>query len=289
MKFEFGDLYRFIVSLGIFLISSAFVFPWLFLKEKLELNTDAICKISSLDCDVAHTKKEIIHYILKSIPVISPVFFIVGILVVIFGVAKWRKNQLLLDEQIKIEHDLKQASLRPATQDEIIDKLESEIIESEPEVSCVNNFSEKVSVWERMEDKIAEKLTNTNVGNGLERNVIIANHEVDFIIKGNLFRRDCLIEVKYIRKGFNFGWLKEVFLKHLYKKSLYEQFRGKKAIALVLILIEDGVFSKDKYEELQTRLIQSNVYHDKNDRIKIFPVSQFMNIEASKMDSVLFG
>ncbi|HBW7815502.1 TPA: hypothetical protein MFF94_002035 [Klebsiella pneumoniae] len=164
---------------------------WLFLKEKLELNTDAICKISSLDCDVAHTKKEIIYYILKSIPVISPVFFIVGILVVIFGVAKWRKNQLLLDEQIKIEHDLKQASLRPATQDEIIDK--------------------------------------------------------------------------------------------------YEQFRGKKAIALVLILIEDGVFSKDKYEELQTRLIQSNVYHDKNDRIKIFPVSQFMNIEASKMDSVLFG
>jgi len=57
----------------------------------------------------------------------------------------------------------------------------------------------------------------------------------------------------------------------------------------VLILIEDGVFSKDKYEELQTRLIQSNIYHDKNDKIKIFPVSQFMNIEASKMDSVLFG
>ncbi len=59
MKFEFGNLYRFIVSLGVFLISSAFVFPWLFLKEKLELNTDAICKISSLDCDVAHTKKKL--------------------------------------------------------------------------------------------------------------------------------------------------------------------------------------------------------------------------------------
>jgi len=58
MKFEFGDLYRFIVSLGIFLISSAFVFPWLFLKEKLELNTDAICKISSLDVMLRIQKKK---------------------------------------------------------------------------------------------------------------------------------------------------------------------------------------------------------------------------------------
>lgn len=90
-----------------FLISSAFVFPWLFLKEKLELNTDAICKISSLDCNIAHTKKEIIYYILKSIPVISPVFFIVGELVVILGVEEWRKNELLLDVKIKIDHDLK--------------------------------------------------------------------------------------------------------------------------------------------------------------------------------------
>lgn len=79
-----------------------------------------------------------------------------------------------------------------------------------------------------MEDKIAEKLTNTNVGNELERNVIIANHEVDFIIKGNFFRGDCLVEVKYIRKGFNFGWLKEVFLKHLYKKAYMNSSEEKK-------------------------------------------------------------
>jgi hypothetical protein len=288
MKFEFGDLYRFIVSLGMFLISSAFVFPWLFLKEKLELNTDSICKIQSLDCDVAHTKKEIIYYTLKLIPFISPAFFIAGILVVIFGVLKWRRNQLLLDEQIKIEHDLKQASLRPATEDETIEKYRNEIIESEPEVNNMNNLSERVSVWERMEDKVAEKLTNSNVGNGLERNVSIANHEVDFIIKRNYFRNDCLVEVKYIRRGFNFSWLKEVFLKHRYKKSLYEQFRGKKASTLLLILIEDAAFKKDKYEKLQTRLIESNLDSDKNDKIKIIPVSQFLNIEASKMESVLF-
>lgn len=52
-------------------------------------------------------KKEIIYYILKSIPVISPVFFIVGELVVILGVEEWRKNELLLDVKIKIDHDLK--------------------------------------------------------------------------------------------------------------------------------------------------------------------------------------
>ncbi|PQQ40023.1 hypothetical protein C6H65_17575 [Photorhabdus luminescens] len=60
MKFEFGDLYRFIVLFGMFLISSAFVFPWLFLKEKLELNTDVICKMQSLDCNIVHKNKKLL-------------------------------------------------------------------------------------------------------------------------------------------------------------------------------------------------------------------------------------
>ncbi|PQQ40026.1 hypothetical protein C6H65_17595 [Photorhabdus luminescens] len=46
---------------------------------------------------------------------------------------------------------------------------------------------------------------------------------------------------------------------------------------------------KVKYEELQSRLIKSVLNSDKDDKIKIIPVSQFMNIEPSKMDSVLFG
>ena len=92
MKFEFGDLYRFIVSLGIFLISSAFVFPWLFLKEKLDLNNGISCITENIDCDVLSIKKEILYWILKSIPFFSIVFFLLGIVVVIYGLVKWRKN-----------------------------------------------------------------------------------------------------------------------------------------------------------------------------------------------------
>lgn len=289
MKFEFGDLYRFIVSLGIFLISSAFVFPWLFLKEKLDLNNGISCITENIDCDVLSIKKEILYWILKSIPFFSIVFFLLGIVVVIYGLVKWRKNQLLLDEQIRIEHDLKQASVRGSTEDEIIDKLEKEIIESEPEIDSLNVLARKINVWESMEDKVAEKLVNTNVGKGLERNILIANHEIDFVIKRGYFKKDCIVELKYIRKGFNFGWLKEVFLKHLYKKSLYTQFRGRNVGTLLLVLVDDKVFNKEKYEELQTRLINSGLGSGVDDKVKIYPVSQFMKIDSDKMESALFS
>ncbi|ELD3251389.1 hypothetical protein KC248_16445 [Klebsiella michiganensis] len=289
MKFEFGDLYRFIVSLGIFLISSAFVFPWLFLKEKLDLNNGISCITENIDCDVLSIKKEILYWILKSIPFFSIVFFLLGIVVVIYGLVKWRKNQLLLDEQIRIEHDLKQASVRVSTEDEIIDKLEKEIIESEPEIDSLNVLARKINVWESMEDKVAEKLVNTNVGKGLERNILIANHEIDFVIKRGYFKKDCIVELKYIRKGFNFGWLKEVFLKHLYKKSLYTQFRGRSVGTLLLVLVDDKVFNKEKYEELQTRLINSGLGSGVDDKVKIYPVSQFMKIDSDRMESALFS
>lgn len=37
MKFEFGDLYRFVVSLGVVLVSISILVPWLFLKEPFDL------------------------------------------------------------------------------------------------------------------------------------------------------------------------------------------------------------------------------------------------------------
>ncbi|EPP6745300.1 hypothetical protein ACUU3S_004085, partial [Cronobacter dublinensis] len=273
----------------IFLISSAFVFPWLFLKEKLDLNNDISCITENIDCDVLSIKKEILYWILKSIPFFSIVFFLLGIVVVIYGLVKWRKNQLLLDEQIRIEHDLKQASVRVSTEDEIIDKLEKEIIESEPEIDSLNVLAREINVWESMEDKVAEKLVNTNVGKGLERNILIANHEIDFVIKRGYFKKDCIVELKYIRKGFNFGWLKEVFLKHLYKKSLYTQFRGRSVGTLLLVLVDDKVFNKEKYEELQTRLINSGLGSGVDDKVKIYPVSQFMKIDSDRMESALFS
>ena len=37
MRFEFGDLYKFVVSLGVILVTLAVLGPWLFLREPFDL------------------------------------------------------------------------------------------------------------------------------------------------------------------------------------------------------------------------------------------------------------
>ena len=48
---------------------------------------------------------------------------------------------------------------------------------------------------------------------------MVAGVELDILLQGKkLLAKDCIVEVKYIRKGFNFGWLREAFLKNIYAK-----------------------------------------------------------------------
>jgi hypothetical protein len=75
MKFEFGDLYKFVVSLGVVLISLSVLAPWLFLKEPFDLfKTDAELKaVTEVARAAILSRQESVAFILKFIPWFSTV------------------------------------------------------------------------------------------------------------------------------------------------------------------------------------------------------------------------
>ncbi|WP_460206294.1 hypothetical protein [Klebsiella pneumoniae] len=290
MKFEFGDLYKFIVSLGMFLVSSAFVVPWLFLKEKFDfpLVSDVLCKNAELSCKIINIKKTLVYYILSLTPWISTIFFLTGGIVIVYGIRKWKANQLLLDEQAKIEFDIKKASFRSSTDDEIIIKQEQEIIEFESKDLSRSSYFEGVKAYTYIEKKVQEKLASSYGEYEIERNMRLADTSIDYIIKRKRLQKDFLIELKYIRKGFNYGWLKESFLRNIYKRNMYKQFRDKKAISLLLVLVDDDVFDEVKYSKLSERLVNNNTSANVDDHVCIYSVGEFMRMSKLDLDKYIF-
>ena len=78
-KIEFSDLYRFLTSIGLIFIASAFLIPWLFMKQEL-----GVISISEYN-DLIHSSKELVDnrinlnlLVIKALPFISMVFFIFG-------------------------------------------------------------------------------------------------------------------------------------------------------------------------------------------------------------------
>lgn len=290
MKFEFGDLYKFIVSLGMLLVSSAFVVPWLFLKEKFDfpLVSDVLCKNAELSCKIINIKKTLVYYILSLTPWISTIFFLTGGIVIVYGIRKWKANQLLLDEQAKIEFDIKKASFRSSTDDEIIIKQEQEIIEFESKDLSRSSYFEGVKAYTYIEKKVQEKLASSYGEYEIERNMRLADTSIDYIIKRKRLQKDFLIELKYIRKGFNYGWLKESFLRNIYKRNMYKQFRDKKAISLLLVLVDDNVFDEVKYSKLSERLVNNNTSANVDDHVCIYSVGEFMRMSKLDLDKYIF-
>lgn len=261
MKFEFGDLYKFTVSLGVVLITLAILAPWLFLKEPFDLfQTETEIKaLTSIAQSAIAKRQATVSFIIEYIPWFSAIGSLAGSIFIYIGLKNWYRNQLHLDEQTRLDVEIKKQSLRDATKDEIEEKETAEYAaqkvaeDSNLETYQVNSFRGQYS---EIEDLVYTKLASIFKNKyKVSHNQMIAGMELDILLQGkSMLAKDYIVEVKYIRKGFNFGWLREAFLKNIYAKSVYSQLTNKSPNTLLLIVIDSNAYDEDKYNRLLQKL-----------------------------------
>src|SRR3546814_10851802 len=95
MKFEFGDLYKFVVSLGVVLISLSVLAPWLFLREAFDLfKTEIELKtVTEVARAAIASRQEATAFILRFIPWFSAVGSVCGSVLIVVGLKKWRSEE----------------------------------------------------------------------------------------------------------------------------------------------------------------------------------------------------
>jgi len=285
MKFEFGDLYKFIVSLGVVLITLSVTTPWLFLREPFDLfKTHAeIQALTPIAQDIIEKRQSLISFIFTFIPWFSSIASLVGTVFIYIGLKKWQVNQEHLDKQTMIESKLKENALRDSTPDEIDEKQrkETEELEQTEQASIPptqqNSFRRSYSqiettVFNRMSKIYSKKYK-------VSQNKMIAGFELDVLFEGKSFlAKDYIVEVKYIRKGFNFGWLNESFLRNLHAQNVYAKITNKAANTLLLIIMVDEAYDENKYEKLLKRLKSNELYRKGKDMVQILTEKELENI-----------
>ena len=285
MKFEFGDLYKFTVSLGVVLITISIMAPWLFLKEPFDLFRPAseINALSEIAKAIVVKRQNTVSFIVEFIPWFSSIGSVAGFIFICLGLKNWHRNQVHIDEQTRLDVEIKKQSLRDATKDEIEEKETAEYEdlkvagESTSEAYIVNSFRGQYS---EIEELVYTKFLNLYKNRyEVSHNKMIADVELDILVKGkSMGTKDYIVEVKYIRKGFNFGWLRQAYLRNIYAKSVYSQFTNRLPNTLLLIVIDTDAYDEDKYNRLLQRLRDEAVGRRGKDTVSIITKQELMSL-----------
>jgi len=259
-QLEYGDFYKFVASAGIALIAGAVAVPWLFLREPFDLAIDA-SKLKTLtpvaQSAVMH-RQGIVAGILPFFPWVSGVLASLGLVLVIWGLLRWHKRQQIRDRgeeaaTKKAEHELQQMTTKEV---EAKARQELESVEEEPQQpQAVEPVSAPVSAF-----LDAERALYARMKECLGPNAQMMTHrrtrdvEYDAVLLLRSGER-VIVEVKYIRKGFNQGWLAESVKELTAKTALYaSRFSTASRAVLIVILASPNSIFVEKLEKFKERL-----------------------------------
>jgi hypothetical protein len=129
-KFEFGDLNRFLVSLGLALIASSVALAWLFFREPFDLTIpiDTLQKMTPLARSVVERRQAMMGSVLTVLPWASGAGTIGGALLVLYGLWRWipyQRDYELLQRtaRLRAEHEYRQM-----TSAEVVERARQDVV-----------------------------------------------------------------------------------------------------------------------------------------------------------------
>ena len=265
-QLEYGDFYKFVASAGIALIAGAVGVPWLFLREPFDLNVDTskLRTLTPIAQSAVMHRQLLVAHVLPWLPWFPLVVAILGLALATWGLERWHGRQKIRDRgedaaTKKAEHELRQMSTKEvearARQElESVEEPSQAIGPAEHVPAPVNSVNAYLRAERALYAKVSDCLgPNVHV----ETNMRAGNVEYDAIVRLGSGER-VILEIKYIRKGFNYGWLAESVQGLTAKTALYAaKFARTSHVRSVLIIVlasRNDIFV-EKIEQFKRRLL----------------------------------
>ncbi len=296
MKIEFDDLYKFLVSIGLGLIISSVVIPWIILREPYDLLVNQVTYDTLLEKskEIINYRLDILLYSTKTIMSIFALLFIGGLLLVGIGVYKWYKNkQRILDRHYSNYLFTIQEQFTNKSKREVEKEKKLELLDQQKEPPYVIRTSNNISkankeVYKR--SVMNEKLLINNINN-----TFVETHEVQINKKYNDVMLDLLlfgkqvnipsyvIEVKYIYKGYRADWLIEVALRTLYSaKILFTELKLWEIKPIIIIIGPRNIILSKEQLNIFSRVKESLMNNKQNVQIINVPEEEINTIDIRK-------
>lgn len=242
-KIEYGDINKFLVSIGLVLIGLSILSPYLYLKEDFgiylsQTDFDSLQdSVKELILDKQNKVKNL-QSLFFCIPIVLSVF---GVLFLIIGLYRWFSRQEKIDEKFDIELDKLKLEIKSLTQEEREEKVIQEVKEIELDEKTELNETQKIvfNKYIAIEESIAEHFKNYNSQNFeiLSQQKMGNKFRIDILLRAkNKGFADRIVEVKY----FNDKLSESIISSTLHKLSSYVTYyknATNKVVVPVLIIV----------------------------------------------------
>lgn len=259
-KLKYDSLYKFIVSIGIVII----ILPFIFIFSLLNNNDIILVKENDIN-QLTNTAKDIIlleqnyKYIILSNPIIFTVivliFFIVGFLIVWYGIIQWKdKVQKYEDKSRELSNKLLEKQIKSLTIEEKEEKIKEDIEISglETQSNKSNNFSNRQQIFNyiNIQEKAYKIIRKEFKNYKIFEEVRLEKQMYDCIALdiSDYASYDYIFEIKYFStiKAIK-GKIKKLELMMLEKELLYYN-NSKRNVKTILIIIVENFSEKDQLE-----------------------------------------
>jgi hypothetical protein len=253
-KLEYSDLYKFLVSLGIVLVTLSLFIPWLFLHESF----DASLKDSEI-AELTATAQALIRYrqytalwFVQNIWWISILLAIGGLVSLILGLVLWVRRQRLADQReefetrkVGLEVEKLRREIEPLTPTEIVmkglEEVKEEIKEEIPEPVFISSIASRVQEYFRVEKIFLNKLIACYGGERVLAQQRMKEETYDAILisdSSNL--ADVVFEVKYLTSLLGSGRLHKTVDQVIRLIQNYTVLAARHAVAIILFVLQEG-------------------------------------------------
>lgn len=298
-QLEYGDYYKFIASAGIALIAGAVVVPWMFLREPFDLAIEA-SKIPLLTQDsqtIIHARQHLIAVVIHALPQVSIGLSTLGVLLTGIGLIGWHSRQSVRDKSEdlatkKLEQELKEMSPaqieeRAKNEVENVEQAADEPVRTPP---ALHASSSLVASALAVEQAVQEKLRSVFGPFGtVMANQRLGNVEFDAIVRAKS-TSPIIVELKYIRKGFNRGWLINTISNLALRMAIYTKTFKENVSGLVLIVIATtGSPLARRVTEFENELQQTHPSLLGNVRVRAIYEAQIATISDEAFRDLVLG
>lgn len=269
-KLQYDSFYKFLVSLGVILITLPILAMVLIATGDVVLVSQTEYEgLSSFSQNAIQQKQEILSFISSWLPLITKIFIPLGALLILVGGGRWFFIQLQLDDQVKSDTIMKKINAKKMSADEIVVKALGEVSETE---NTENNNSEAttpnipytpsenpVVKYMRIENLCFSKVTKEYSKNyHLKKNIRVGNFEYDFVGVSKKDNVDLLFEVKYWHSHFNSRHCSELIYK-LYSMGINYENTAHRNFRIILIIVTPKQELKQIKQYMETKVANTQI------------------------------
>jgi hypothetical protein len=281
-KIDYGDINKFLVSVGIVLIGLSILTPYLYLKEDfgLYIEFDKFVKFQKPVKDLILSKQYQVTEIQKLIPWISLGLFASGITSLIFGLVRWFRRQTKLDEKFDKELQKLNLEIVALTPEEKEEKAKQEVQEIEKidqiqgtqQKVTQSTHSDYVKSYMRIEQSVADVFINYQSPNFdiLPQQKISNRYEIDILLKAKTKNYlDRIVEIKYFKNRLPIQIIRDIINRLNTQISYYNQASNRRSIPVLLIVYNKEMINADSILKFQNRIIDESQDIPNLERLKV--------------------